>query len=136
MQHKLLPLLLLLFSANAFAVKFPIEITEYIDEVKVDAYINEADLNKTSKWTPFKSAPPLSVNDALASIKQHIHADANFADTTLIGVELKPVPGHTAYWHYLIKLKTVTDGKSQPHFFVVLMDGKVISAIKEPESIK
>lgn len=136
MSHKLLPLLLLLFSCNAFAVQFPIEITEYIDEVKVDAYINEADLNKTAKWTPFKSAPPLSVNDALAAIKRHIHADVNFANTTLIGVELKPVPGHAAYWHYLIKLKTVADGKSQPHFFVVLMDGKVISALKEPESIK
>jgi hypothetical protein len=136
MSHKILTLILLLFSCNAFAVKFPIEITEYIDEVKVDAFINEADLNSTAKWTPFDAAPALSVGAALEAIKQYLHTDKHFTETSLSGIELKPVPGHDAYWHYLIKMNGIADGKSQAHFFVVLMDGKVIAALAEPESIK
>lgn len=136
MLRKLLPLLFLLFSFKALAMEFPIKVTEYIDDVKIDAYINEKDLLRTKKWTPFESPPPLSVAAAMTAIKNYISADSDFSNTTLIGVELKKIPHHKSYWHYLVKVKTVTENNSQPNFYVVLMDGKVVSAIKEPESIK
>ena len=59
---------------------------------------------------PFASPPPLSINDALKAVEN--------------------------YWHYLIRLKSTIDNKPRADFFVVLMDGKVISAFKEPDSIK
>lgn len=136
MLKNFVPLLLLMFSGHVFGIEFPIEISEYIDDVKIDAYINEADLNKTAKWEPFGSSPPLTIKGALFAIKNDSGTDIDFSNTQLIGVELKPVPHHRSFWHYLVKLKTVSEDGSEPHFFIVLMDGKVISAIKEPESIK
>ncbi len=136
MTKNLLPILMLLFSTQVFAVEFPIEISEYIDDVKIDAYINKVDLNKTSQWTPFESSPPLTINQALTAILNEEKSEIDFSNSRVIGIELKPVPHHKSYWHYLVKIKTITEEGSEPHFFIVLMDGKVITAIKEPESIK
>ncbi len=136
MLKKLLPTLLLVFSGHVFAVEFPIEISEYIDDVKIDAYINKEDLNNTTQWTPFESSPPLTINQALTAILNDEKSDIDLQTSKVIGVELKPVPRHKSYWHYLVKIKSVSEDGSEPHFFIVLMDGKVISAIKEPDSIK
>lgn len=136
MTKNLLPILMLLFSAQVFAVEFPIEISEYIDDVKIDAYINKEDLNNTSQWTPFESAPPLTINQALTAILNDEKSNIDLNSSSVIAVELKPVPRHKSYWHYLVKIKTITENGAEPHFFIVLMDGKVISAIKVPESIK
>jgi hypothetical protein len=55
---------------------------------------------------------------------------------TLTGIELKKIPRHEKHWHYLVKTKSEVDDIVESHYFIVLMDGKVIAAIKEPESIK
>jgi hypothetical protein len=136
MYRKLIPLLFLLFSGKLLAFEFPIEITEYIDDIKIIAYINERDINRESRWTPFDGPPPLSIYDALQAVQGDISSNAAITDTTLIGIELKQIPHHEMYWHYLVKVKFKLADKTQPHFFVVLMDGKVISALKRPESIK
>jgi len=136
MYKKLIPLLFLLFSGRALAYQFPIEVTEYIDDVKIVAYINQNDINEKSQWTPFESAPPLSIHEALQAVQKYLHSDADFTNATLTGIELKQIPHHKNYWHYLVKIKFTRGDMPKPHFFVVLMDGKVISALKEPESIK
>ena len=136
MYKKLTPLLLLLFSWKALAVEYPVEIAEYIDDIKIVAYINENDINGTSPWSPFGKPPPLSVDQALQAVQNFITTNPDFTDITLTGIELKQIPHHETYWHYLVKVKFKHNGTTQPHFFAVLMDGKVISAIKLPESIK
>ncbi len=136
MTKNLLPILILLFSTQVLAIEFPIEISEYIDDVKIDAFINKEDLEKTSQWTPFESSPPLTINQALTAILNDEKSEINLNNASVIGVELKPVPHHKSYWHYLVKIKTISEEGSEPHFFIVLMDGKVIPAIKEPDSIK
>ncbi len=136
MTKNLLLILIFFFSAQVLAVEFPIEISEYIDDVKIDAYINKEDLKKTSQWTPFESSPPLTINQALTAILNDEKSEIDFTNSRVIGIELKPVPHHKSYWHYLVKIKTISEEGSEPSFFIVLMDGKVITAIKEPESIK
>jgi hypothetical protein len=136
MTKNLLPILILLFSTQVLAIEFPIEISEYIDDVKIDAFINKEDLENTSQWTPFESSPPLTINQALTAILNDEKSEINLNNASVIGVELKPVPHHKSYWHYLVKIKTISEEGSEPHFFIVLMDGKVIPAIKEPDSIK
>jgi hypothetical protein len=135
MYKTLLPLVFLLSTARALAIEVPLEITEYIDDVKVIAYLHERDIDKEPQWTPFEGPPPLSIADALEAVHGYINADAEFADAALTGIELKPIPHHAMHWHYLVKVRFKLDGKPRPHFFVVLMDGKVISAIKRPEPI-
>ncbi len=136
MKVNLIPVLLTLLAGNAFAIEFPIEITEYIDDTKVDSYISSSVISDKSKWEPFESALPLSLNDALKAVDVYLDADPAFKHSSLIGIELKPIPNHESYWHYLAKLKSEINGKRQFHFIVVLMDGQVISAFREPESIK
>jgi len=136
MYKKLIPLLLLLLSGKVLAYEFPIEITEYIDDVKIVAYIDKNDISKTSQWVPFEGKPPLTIDEALQAVQKFMIANAEFAETRFTGIELKRIPRHEKNWHYLVKVKYKVDDKMQPHFFVVLMDGKVISALREPESIK
>ena len=135
MYLRFLPILVLLFSAKLFAYEFPIEITEYIDDVKVDAYISKSDIDQELIWTPFDGAPPLSIAAALQAIQAYA-ANTDLADMTLTGIELKRIPRHEKQWHYLVKIKSEIDGIVESHYFIVLMDGKVIPAIKEPDSIK
>jgi hypothetical protein len=136
MYKKLFSLGLLLLSSRAMAIDFPIEVSEYIDDIKIDAYIREEDLNSSSPWSPFVSPPPLTIKQALSAIEEGEKADVDFSKTTVIGIELKPVPRHKSYWHYLVKLRTITDGESEPLYYIVLMNGKVIPAIREPDAIK
>jgi hypothetical protein len=118
------------------AYQFPIEIIEYIDDIKVFAYLDKNDINEKAKWTPLKSPPPLSIHQALQAVQKYIRSHEDFTRAPLISIELKQIPHHKDYWHYLVKVRVTADGKAQPHFFVVMMDGKVVSALREPESIK
>ena len=132
----MIPILIFLLSGKVFAFDFPIEITEYIDDVKITAYINRNEIESRSQWTPFKSPPPLTIADTLKAVKTFIDENTEFANSTLTGIELKQIPHHKKFWHYLVKIKTMRGDIDQPHFFVVLMDGKVISAITRQGSIK
>lgn len=132
----LAPMVLLLFSFEVLATEFPIVIREYIDDIKIDAYINKTDLDSLEPWTPFESPPRLSVGGALMAVKNYIDADTRYADFSLVGIELKLLPQHERYWHYIVKINTLLEDRREPGFFIVLMDGKVIPAIMQPDSIK
>ena len=136
MFSRMLPLLLVLFSANVLAREFPIEIFEYIDNTRVVAFVNEADIDKTLHWTPFEGPLPLTLTDALKAIEAYIKTNPELTNAVLSGVELKPVPHHEGYWNYLVRMKTFADGKPVSHYFIVLMDGKIVSGLKEPEMVK
>jgi hypothetical protein len=129
-------LLTVLFSANVLAQEFPIEIFEYIDNTKVVAFVNETDIDKTPRWAPFESPLPLTLTDALEAIQAHVKSNPELKNAVLSGVELKPVPHHKGYWHYLVRMKTYANNKPLSHYFIVLMDGKIVSGIREPETVK
>lgn len=130
------PLLLVLFSANALAQEFPVEVFEYIDNTRVVAFVNEADIDKTLHWTPFEGPLPLTLTDALKAIQDYVATCPELTDAVLSGVELKPVPHHEGYWHYLVRMKTFTNGRPLSHYFIVLMDGKIVAGLREPEMVK
>ena len=126
----------ILLSGRALAFEFPIEITEYVDEVRIAAYINKEDIDNNVKWTPFEGPPPLSIHEALKAVQEFMMSDSNLTKSTLVEIELRQIPHHEKSWHYLVRVRYQTEDKIRSHFFLVLMDGKVISAIREPESIK
>lgn len=137
MKPRLLPLLLLLGSSATWAYQFPLEVTEYIDDVKIDAFISPQALAVQPTWKPFQKPLPLTLDQALAAIAGGMKKDPRITHARLIGVELKPLPGRPGLWHYLVKMQTRTaDGRRKPVFFIVLMNGQVIPAIPEPEAIK
>ena len=136
MLFRLLPLLFLLLSGKVLARESPIEVFEYIDDVKIVAFIKESDIDKELHWIPFESSPPLSISKALAAINKYMATVPELANATLIEVELKEIPQHKGYWHYLVKLNAKANNKLQPYYFVILMNGKIFPAIREPESFK
>lgn len=136
MSRYLLAGLMLLVSGKLFAYDFPIEILEYVDDVRIVAHINKKDISADRQWSPFEAAPPLSIKDALNAVEQQIKTGTDYQEVSLSGIELKRIPHHKAHWHYLVRINHRVDGEIRSHFFVVLMDGKVIPAIREPESVK
>jgi hypothetical protein len=136
MYHPLLALLLMGLAARALAFDFPVEVTEYIDDVKIIAYLNQREVDKEPQWTPFEGPPALSIADALEAVQHRIESDTELSEVTLTGIELKQIPQHAGRWHYLVKVRFKQDASVRPHFFVVLMDGQVISAVKRPDAIK
>ncbi len=129
----LIPLSLLLLSHVALAqYRFPVEIIEYMDNTRVVAFVNHDDMLQTPQWQPFHAAPPLSVEAVLKKLKTHL----GNKPVRMIELELRQFPNQQKYWHYLVKLAYKVDSKPEFHYFVVLMNGKIIAALKEPESIK
>jgi hypothetical protein len=136
MLARILPLLLIVFSAKIQAIEFPLEVIEFIDNARVVAFIEEADIDNSSYWEPFEGAPPLSMTDALNAIHEHLAADPDLGNATLAGIELKQIPHHENCWHYLVKIQTRSNAKPRSRYFIVLMSGKVISGLREPETVK
>lgn len=133
---KYLPFLLLLLSSRILANEYPVEIFEYLDNTKVVAFLKGSDIDKTTQWIPLETEVPLSIDDAIKAVKNLAATENHVTHITLTSIELKQIPGHPKHWHYLVKMKLENNGEIQPQYFVVLLDGKVIPAVKEPESFK
>ncbi len=121
---------LLVISANVQARSFNTEIIEYIDEVKVIAFINEDDITAAAQWDPMTQAPPLTIADVIRIIKKQATDKHDLDKLTVIEFELKEIPNHKNYWHYLVKVKVNDKSDHSADFYVVLMNGKLISAIR------
>jgi len=101
-----------------------------------DLVLKDSDIDKTAQWIPLETEVPLNINGALKAVSDLADTDDSLEIIALTSIELKQIPGHPKHWHYLIKMKTESNGEIQPHYFVVLLDGKVIPAVKEPETFK
>lgn len=136
MPSKLLPLLALLFSVKILAYEFPSEIIDYIDDTKIVAFIKEGDIDAASTWSPLEASPPLTMYGALENINEYMASDTELAKASLVGIELKQIPHHKRYWYYLVKMRTTHNDTPEHRYYIVLMNGKIIPAIREPGSIK
>lgn len=136
MLSRVLFLLFTLFSHTVYAYDAPIEIIEYMDNTKIIAFINEADINTTKAWQPADGAPPLTIHGALKAIEKQASAYPELQDCVLSEIKLKPIPHHEKYWHYIVKMTSVHNTKSQAHYVIVLMNGKVFPGLKEPQMLK
>jgi len=129
-------LLLLLLATNVRAYELPIEIFEYVDNAKVVAFIHESDLGDSTRWEPFAAQPPLSIKDVTTAVGSYIAVTETLKGAELEEIALRKLPRHAGQWHYMVKLKTNREDTVRYHYLVVLMNGKIIPAMREPESIK
>lgn len=136
-SRQFLALFFFVISSRAFAVNFPVEIFEYIDDTKVVAFINKSDINPSLTWQPFKGEPPLTLADALQGLKKYLATEKVGLSSALMSeIELKQIPHHKGNWHYLVKMLSEKEGVVHNYYFIILMNGKVIPAVKEVESFK
>ena len=126
-------MLMLLLSTNAYALQPKIEIVEQFDNLRMVTFISEKDISNSPKWNPNSEAPPLSVGEAIKAVKKFVKNSKKSID--IREIEIRPVPRYEKHWHYLIKLTNNTK-QTKYDIYVVLMDGKVIPAIIEPQGYK
>ncbi len=128
--------LLLLTGSGVMAFQFPIEMIEGINGARVVINVDKKDLDNDVRWIPFEGAPPLVVADALDLVRADLAKYPTLKDATLKEIQLRRIPHHENNWHYMVVMQTMDDGSPVLHYYVVLMTGKVIPAIREPESYK
>ena len=124
---------MLALSTSAHAMQPKIEIFEQFDDLRMVAFLNADDINNSPEWNPDAGAPPLSVNQAVQAVKGFIKTGDQAGAITKI--EIRQVPKYGERWHYLIKVANEAR-KAKFDIYIVLMDGKVIPAIIEPNAYK
>ena len=126
-------LTLFVFSSNVYAYQPKIEIFEQFDNLRMVAFIEEKDINNSPEWTPGLSPIPLTVSGAIQAVAKL--TKASNAPDAIKEIEIRPVPNFEKHWHYLIKVDNEAMN-SKYNIYVVLMNGKVIPAIIEPQGYK
>lgn len=124
-----------LVSINAQA-RLPIEIVEYLEDARVIAFIDADQFDESMQWNPLQAPPPVTIAKAIDAVKKHMTTMGEISKLSILEIELKPLPHHEKYWHYLVKLNAGVNNEFNSYYFVVLMNGKTIPALKETESIK
>ncbi|MCG6887319.1 MAG: hypothetical protein LJE74_08930 [Proteobacteria bacterium] len=138
MLSKAIAGLLFLISGNVLADQFPAEIIEYFNDIKVVVYVNESDIEKAPAWNPTKGAPPLTIGMLIKDVQEWNSRDPNLASMQIHEIELKPIRKHEKQdrWYYLVHLTGPESAHSGRQYLAVLMDGKIVPAIREPASFK
>ncbi len=130
-----LALLSALFVGKAFAMQFPMELIETIDDSRIVAFIHEVDIAASKVWEPSQGSVPLSIDGALKAVLESFRSDED-KDLIMYEIKLKRIPHHGGHWNYLVVMKSATNHRAAEQYYVVLMSGKVVAAIREPSSYK
>jgi len=121
---------ILALSANAYALQPKIEIIEQFDKLRMVAFVSVKDVENSPQWNPDLGTPSLTVGEAVQAVRNFVKDKAVIEE-----IEIRPLPNHETHWHYLIKVKN-DEMKIKHSIYIVLMSGKVIPAITEPEGYK
>ena len=131
--RSLLFMLLLFLNTQVSAYELPVQIVENFENNRIVASIKESDIEASLRWTPFASPPPLLIADVVSLVQEYIDSDPRQTDAILKEIALKKIPHHENKWHYLIEIENLYEDKPQSYYYIVLMNGKVIPALKEPK---
>ena len=134
MKHPLwLGLLILVSSATAHGFQTKTEILEQFDSLKMAAFVDPKEISRSPEWNPNAEEPPLTVAEAIRAV-QELNEDAGTMGAVK-EIEIRQFPNDEKHWHYLIKVANKRM-KTKYNIYVVLMNGKVIPAMIEPQSYK
>jgi len=131
--YRYLFIAIFIFSSNANAFQPKVEIYEQFDNLRMITFIDENDINNSPEWNPDSSLIPLTVDRAIQAVIDF--SKDSITPGVIKKIELRRVPKHDKHWHYLIKISNDAM-KTKYNIYVVLMDGKVIPAIIEPQGYK
>ncbi len=128
---RFLSAVIFILATNVYAYQPKIEIIEQFDKLRIIAFLSEGDIANSPKWNPNLEAPALSIVEAIQAVKTF----TKVSQIDVKEIEIRPLSSDELYWHYLIKVAN-NEMTLKYSVYVVLMSGKVISAIIEPEGYK
>ncbi|NOX08706.1 MAG: hypothetical protein GXP22_04320 [Gammaproteobacteria bacterium] len=132
-QYRWVSIFILILSTNVYSYQSKVEIVEQFDDLKMVAFISKEYINNSPEWIPGKTALPLTVADAIKAVND-FNKDENKVDV-ISEIEIRKIPKHKKHWHYLIKVANKAM-KLKYNIYVVLMSGKVVPAMIQPQSYK
>jgi len=138
MLSRLLAVVVFVIAQNALAAPFPLVLIESFNDAKVIIYAKESDIRNAPNWKPSDGAPPLSMENLITDIQKWNSLNPKFSDSRINEFELKPIVHYEKEnrWYYLVQMKDTNKGKTGEHYLAVLMNGKVLPAVKKPASYK
>jgi hypothetical protein len=139
MFRKLFAAMLVIMTSSAFAtVPWPLEIIDHLDNATLVIFVNESDIESSPKWSPDTGKPPFGLEEMLQAIGEWKKRNDCSAADRIEKIELKPIAHHEkeGRWYYLVQIKNVEKGQHSHRYLAVLMNGKTIAAVQEPESYK
>lgn len=134
LKYPALLIALLCLSSQAYA--FPLEIFENVSGNRIVAFVEENDMDAASKWQPSEQTPPVTVQKLTHSIFEYMATEKGVENIEVEEIDLRQMPRHKEQWHYIVKMKVENNHEIEHRYFLVLMNGKIFPAIREPESIK
>jgi len=131
---RLITLCVTMLSTGAHASEYNVEIFEQFDNIRVVALIKSDDIDNSPVWNPAVDPLPLRVEDAIQAIRDFSKQPGITGN--IKEIELRTINNYPGHWHYLIKMVANDVLPHKYNVYAVLMDGKVIPAVIEPEAIK
>ncbi len=140
MFYRSLFIILFFICGSASAFQFPLEIIDYMDNSRIIIYANKSDINQSPRWAiTDNTPPPLTISSLISKVNKWTVQQKDLQDARVNEIELKKMQQHEKdnYWYYLVQLKSTQAAKNKNiHYIAVLMNGKILTAIKEPSSYK
>ena len=136
--HRIFTFVLAMSPAIGQTADYPLEIIERFDDAKVVISIDERDIAAAPAWRPAEGEPPVNTAALVSAVREWSARHPDLAQERIRKIELKPISRHEGqrHWYYLVKTKNPADARAEPHYLAVMMDGKVLPAIREPSAYK
>ena len=134
----LMALVLLGVLRTADAANWPLEVFERMDDKRIVVFLTEEDIDSSPAWEPAEGSPPLTLAAVIQVLDTWIQASIDRAGLKIHEIKLKAIPHHELdhHWYYLVQLTKRIDAKTEREYAAILMDGKLVPAIREPASVK
>ncbi len=128
---------LLVAANNVPAVQFPLEIVENFDGTRVVVLANKDEIETAPTWHP-ADKPPLTIADLVITVQKHIDATPGRSNALIRKIDLRPIKGYETQdrWYYLLMVADPDNSHPNLNYLAVLMNGKVLSTIREPSAYK
>jgi hypothetical protein len=138
LQRFLFMAITLLVGNETLAKPFPTEIIERFGDARIIVYTQQSAIDEAPAWKPTEGAPPLTIEALIKTVENWRTAHPELTRATIRKIELKPIAHNEnrKRWYYLVQLKVEEQDRSTMHYLAVLMNGKILPAIREPEPYK
>ena len=115
----------------AHALQPRTEIIEQFDDLRMVAFVPTDDIASSPAWNADTGEPPLSVAQAIRAVRNLEGGQSG----PVREIELRPLPDSPTRWHYLVKTSNAAKTTGFD-VYIILMNGKVIPAMIEPDSVR
>ena len=124
--------------AAAEQIEWPLEVYEIMDDKRIVVFLNPADVDAAPRWSPGEGPPPVTIDRLINQIRTSglLESDGttlHIQEIKLKKLELEP---EVQTWYYLVRLDGDSASDRGKKYVAMLLNGTIVPALVEPQSIK